>query len=147
MPGQDKPTATIRAALKTILDGQLGTGVKFYDYFPTEGVKEPCVVIQNVSGIESEAAVGENVDVGTKGIKVTLVFQFDVYHSQSTGRDEVADKLLNRLWTQRATLKDTHKIERDPSRRIQDVPAAETGERLYRKSIDIPFTITMTQMS
>ena len=144
MTYQDKPVASVRAALKAVLDGQLGTGVKFYEYFPTEGVKEPCVVIQNISGVESEAAVGENVDSGTKGIKVTLVFQFDVYHSKSSGRDEIADKVLNLLWINRATLKNTHKIERDPSRRIQDVPAAETGERLYRKSIDIAFTITMT---
>jgi len=147
MAGQDKPVATIRAALKAILDGQLGTGIKFYEYYPTEGVKEPCVVIQNISGSESEAAVGENVGPGERGIDVTVVFQFDVYHSKSTGRDEVADLLLNLLWTNRATLKSNYKIERGPSRRIQDIPAAETGERLYRKSIDIPFTITMTKVS
>jgi len=141
---QDKPIASIRAALKAILDGHVGTGVRLYDYFPSEGVREPCVAFQNVGGLGSDVAVGENVGVGTKGHNVTAIFQFDVYHSKSSGRDEIADLLLYTLWSNRSKLKNENKIVMDPPRRIQDLPPAETGERLYRKSIDIAFTITMT---
>jgi len=141
---QDKPIASIRAALKSLLNGKLGTGVQLYDYFPSEGVREPCAVLQNVGGLGSDAAVGQNVGAGTKGQDVTAIFQFDIYHSKSSGRDEIADLLLYTLWTNRAALKSQNKIEMSPPRRIQDLPAAETGERLYRKSIDIAFTITMT---
>jgi len=141
---QDKPVATIRAALKAILDGKLGTGVRVYDYFPSEGVREPCAVLQNIGGLGSDVAVGENVGAGTKGHNVTTIFQFDVYHSKSSGRDEIADLLLYTLWSNRSKLKNENKIVMDPPRRIQDLPPAEAGERLYRKSIDIAFTITMT---
>ena len=144
MSYQDKPIASIRAALKALLDGKLGTGVRLYDYFPSEGVREPCAVLQNIGGLGSDVAVGENVGPATKGHNVTTIFQFDVYHSKGSGRDEIADLLLYTLWTNRATLKSQHKIQMDPPRRIQDLPPAETGERLYRKSIDIAFTITMT---
>jgi len=141
---QDKPIASIRAALKALLDGKLGTGVRLYDYFPSEGVRAPCAVLQNIAGSGLDAAVGENVGAGMKGYRITVVFQFDVYHSTSAGRDLVADLLLYTLWTSRSTLKSTYKIEMEPPRRIQDLPPDEAGERLYRRSMDVPFMITIT---
>jgi len=144
MTYQDKPIATIRAALKTLLETNVPTGVKVYDHMPTLGVQEPCVVLQNISGSGREAAVGEAVGSDVKGHEITVVFQFDVYHTTDTGRDEVADKVLYAIWKNRASLKSQNKVEYSPPRRIQDLPPGDAGERLYRKSMDIPFSIMMT---
>jgi len=142
---QDKPTAAIRAALKEVLTNNVGSDVTVYDYFPTEGVREPCVVMQNIYGTSSETALGEIVGAAERGHGIMLGFQFDVYASTPTSRDQIADKLLLRIWSERHSLKTASGIELLTARRIQDVPAGEAGERLYRKSIDIPFKITMTK--
>jgi len=144
---QEKPTATIRAALKELLTGNLGEGIVFYEYFPAAGVRGPCVVAQNVAGFASDIAIGEDVDSGKKGHDITIVLQFDVYHSTSDKRDELADKFLFVIWKGRAWLKDEHGIEYSPPKRIQDLQPGQTGEHLYGKSIDIAFTITMTAIT
>jgi len=142
---QDKPIATIRAALKALLNGNLGAGVLFYDHMPPPGVREPCVVMQHIAGTTSEVAIGELVESDVKGHDVTAVFQFDVYHSTAEGRDVLTDLVLHKIWDAREWFKDGYGIEVSPARRLQDLPPGETGERLYRKSFDIPFTITMTK--
>ena len=135
------PTRDLREALKSLLEG-LNLGVRIYDHFPPTGVAPPCVVIQNIAGAGSEAGLGEAISGSGSGHEIRLLFQIDIYATEATKRDELADKVLFGLWSKRGELK-ARGIEALPAMRIQDVIEGDPGERIWRKSIDVPLSAFM----
>jgi hypothetical protein len=136
------PTAKVREKVKALIAAQV-TDITIYDYFPHDGVKPPCIVMQQIAGSTRESAMGEVINSTAKGHVVRLTFQFDVYHDTAAKRDEYTDKILYALWKYRSTLQ-TDGIDLFPSGRIQDLPPEQPGERLYRKSFDFLFEIYIT---
>jgi hypothetical protein len=136
------PTATVREKILALLEAEI-TDIKIYPEFPNMQPAMPSIVMQQFAGSTREIGVGQNLNSTVKAHFIRLWFQFDVYHNTAAKRDEYADKIINALWENRATLK-ADGIDLYPSSRIQDLPPDAVGSRLYRKSFDFLFTIYMT---
>jgi len=143
MTYETTPTASVRAALKTLLGTLAGTGVKIYDYFPQDkSLQVPCVIMQQVAGRSKYPGVGEVMSTTEKAHTVRLIFQFDVYALSAAKRDEIADRIL-KIWESYSDLKDDD-ITLYPCQVCQDMPPPEQGDPNFRKLIQFPFEIDMT---
>lgn len=139
----ESPTTTLRNEIKTILEENFPEYV-VYPYFPQGGVNPPCIVSQQVVGSIKSVALGEVVSETEVGCDVDLTWQIDVYMKDPVVRDEVTDRVLKAIRRSRSNLKGKG-IEAHNATRIQDMPDDNPGSNVYRKSMDFPFSIEMTE--
>jgi len=137
------PIATARLGIYTLLNAQFSGTATVHDHFPQDGAEPKSIVIQHVGGVDQILGLHEAYSATKKGILIRTRFQVDVFAENSSDRDSWSDNVIEKLWDNRSTLKNTYGILQHRLVLAMDIPP-EPGERnLFRKTLQFDVLINV----